>query len=282
MQTERMSPKIDIVFQALFGAESNKPILLDLLNIALGREEGQLLTEAVAISLPKAVSSQEDEGTRLRWRMTDQQQHTWHVEVQCHNRWLAIDRVLQEWAKMVAFPWAEDVGATERHPSILLIFADLPILKNQELYRTHWVWSDLHHQQDLKDYAQICLIELPKCRVDEKNAVTLLDQWIFFLKEGDHLPFTLIESWGDDMLQNAFAALESLSRNPSFQKKYEQRFQNLQEYLGGMRESYRDGLKKGRKSERETLAQKLLGRGFAPKEVAELTNLTEEELRGLS
>ena len=48
------------------------------------------------------------------------------------------------------------------------------------------------------------------------------------------------------------------------------------------RQGLEEGLEKGRKEGRETTALRLLERGFSPAEVAELTELSEDEVRGLT
>ncbi|TNE47209.1 MAG: Rpn family recombination-promoting nuclease/putative transposase [Deltaproteobacteria bacterium] len=281
MQTERMSPKIDVVFEALFGNETSVPIVLDLLNTVLGREEGERLHSATLMPKSPQVRDADDDGSRLRWRVEDQRSKSWHVEVQCHNRWLVKEKVLLEWAESYATPWVSAENHSERLPTILVMFTDFPVLKEMDSVRTRWVWKAVGGDSWFSEQAQICLVELPKCKLTPETALSPLERWSLFLKEGDTLSGKALEAWADDYILLATETLEQLGNDATFRQAVEKRAQEIQDYLAGIRESYREGLKKGRRSEREVLAQKLLAKGFEMSEVADLTNMTEDELMDL-
>lgn len=281
MQTERLSPKIDVVFEALFGNETSVPIVLDLLNTVLGRDEGERLHSATLLPASELSQDAEEDGARLRWRVEDQRSKSWHIDLQCHNRWLVKERLLHDWAVSYANPWMSADNQAERLPTIMVVIADFPLLKDHSSFRSRWVWKAIGGDSWLSEQAQICLVELPKCKLTPTTALTPLERWTLFLKEGETLSSDVLEEWADDYILLAAETLEQLSEDDTFQQTVEKRAQEIQDYLEGIRESYREGLNKGRRSEREVLAQKLLARGFEMSEVAELTNMSEDEIKDL-
>ncbi len=136
-------------------------------------------------------------------------------------------------------------------------------------------------------------VEIYKFNKKEDELVTLYDKWLYVLKNLSYLdkqPAVLKEKIFTKLFKEAEIAKFTLNEQREYEdslKAYRDIKNSLdtaleQGFEQGRAEGIEEGMQKGRAKERTEIAKAMLLRGMDMKTVAELTGITEEELKTCS
>ena len=174
-----LSPKIDVIFQALFGEAQNEKITKEFLSAILDEEIVQINLSQNPIL--KRLNLKDKMGI-LDLIVEINNNEYCNVEMQVTKQDDLIDRGLFYWAKLFSrsLGKGEEYGKVKRTVSILILDFEIDWLKEEE-YCTKWkLIEDMRRITTLTNKIEIIIIELPKIyKTNVKNS-KLLD-WLYFI-----------------------------------------------------------------------------------------------------
>lgn len=269
-----LSPKMDIVFQKLFGEQAKANLTKDLLEKILGRNINSIdlsKTTKVTADMPEDKKGILDVRAEL-----DGMEHC-DIEMQMVDQRGLAERMLFYWSRLFAEGFKEGENYTELKKAIVILIANftLKLLKELE-YHTKWKMIDEDERKViLTNKLEFHIIELPKIQGKEEKKDELLD-WLFFLDdpESERAKKSMKEN---KTIQEATTELERLQADEEMQRLALSRWIALSDYNTNMQENRKEGRIEEKKETAKKLLEKKMSIGF----IIEITGLTEEEIKAL-
>lgn len=277
-----LSPKIDIVFQKLFGEQTKAEITKDLLEKILGREIKSIdltKTTKVTADMPEDKKGILDVRAEL-----DDIEHC-NIEMQMADQQGIEDRMLFYWNRLAfgEFKAGQQYSEIKKTISILIANFNLKRLKGLE-YHTNWkIIDEKERKVILTDTFEIRIIELPKIKGKEKEKDELLD-WLFFLEnpESERARKSMEKN---KVIQDAANELERLNQDEEMRRMAISREIALSDYATNIGAAEKRGIEKGEaigiKKEKRKVAIELLKMDISIPVIMKATGLTEEEIKAL-
>ena len=277
MPDKLLNPKNDLVFQRLFGKQENKEITKHLLSLILGKEIKNIDLDVNKRMLGKRKNSKTG---RLDVRAKFNDGEDCDIEVQVKEYAYMPERLLDYWSVM----YQNKINSGEDYevlkPSIMILIADynLDELKNIPKYQTIWNLRE-------KDYPNVIITEDIEIHILEINKIKdkemIKDELALWLKFIQNPGNKEVQKYMEEnrFLKQAKEELAYLSGEPYFMEEVEERARYLREQYSFNAKAKRDGIKIGEKENKIEIAKKLLLENMPIKKIAEITELTEEEIK---
>ena len=279
-----LNPHTDFGFKRLFGTEFNKDLLISFLNAVLKRDDEILDIRYL---------NSEQLGERIESRRAI-------FDVYCESRLgekfiVEMQNVYQEFFKdrtvyYATFPIREQAkkGTWDFHLNAVYTLGLLNFVFDDDRDN-----SDYYHEVKLMDtdkktvfYDKLTFIylEIPKFRLEESQLHTMMEKWIYLLKNLSCLmsrPAALQERIFTRVFEQAeIAKFSSLEL-----KQYEDSINAYRDILNALntakKESFEEGLAEGRQQEKASIALSLKRSGVPVEVIVQATGLTEMEIRKL-
>ena len=266
-----LSPKLDIVFQALFGEEGSERITTNLLQAILKEEITEIDLSKNPI-LRRDISN--DKLGILDIIVKINNEENCDIELQIVEQEDIIERILFYWSKLYirGIKKSEDYEVLEKTTIILISDKKIKCLKELEEYHTQWkILETKNTKKILTDKLEIHIIELEKVKENIIKQDDLLD-WIYFLKnpESERVKGKMEEN---DAIKEAKEKLYKISEDEKMQQ------------LAWWREKaiYEENTtyKKGRKEEKREIARKMKNKNMPIELIMEILELTKEEIENI-
>ena len=299
-----LSPKVDIIFQILFGEVGSEIITKKFLEAILNKK-----IESVDLS-QNIVMRHENIGEKmgvLDVLVKFDDKKFCNVEMQLIEKDKLFERILYYWSRIYTkqIKSGNDYVFLNKTIEVLIVDFEIDSLKELE-YHTMWKIIETKYRKNiLTDELEIHIIEIPKIYklIGEKQKEELV-KWLEFIEdptskevenymnenEGIKEAKNKLEGLsGDERLQR----LEELRLKAIMDEKAERRFaikkgleeglkKGLEEGLEkGIKKGIKEGREKGRKEGIKEIAKKMKEKGEDTKYIQEITGLTEEEIKAL-
>ena len=287
----RYPPKMDIIFQAIFGEVGSENITKDFLEKILKRK-----IEKISL----------DKNPILRRELKDDKlgvldvvteldgKEKCNIELQLIDKNNIIERMLYYWSKMYTrqIKAGDDYNKLEK--TIVILIADFNI-KGLEEVEYHSTWKIIETNSVKKliltDKFELDIIELSKIKGRENEKDQLLD-WLIFLEnpESERVARKMEEN---ENLKEAVEKLDRISEDEKMQRIIELREKAIRDEHAiyakgvddgiekGIQKGFEDGKEKGAREKQIEIAKKLLKSKVEIKIIIETTGLTEEEIKKL-
>ena len=210
-----------------------------------------------------------------------------NIEMQVVNQNDIERRILFYWGKMYtqSIKKGEDYNNLQKAVCVLIADFELDSLKSIEKYITRWnIREEEYKSVILTEVLDIYIIELPKFLKYGKNKQRKnLNLWVEFIKNSE-VKF-MNEENEDKSIEETKRAIEKAQENLEklSQDEHERYLAELREkHVRDQKSIERYGYERGKKDERLEIAKKLLGKGYSVKQISEITELTEEEIKDLT
>jgi predicted transposase/invertase (TIGR01784 family) len=283
-----IDPKVDYAFKWVFGREPNKPLLIDLLNAVLQLLPGQEIVGIELLNPFTARSAADEKLSILDIRARDQMGRLFNIEMQMLGFAALPQRILFYWSKM----YTEQLPAGREYsllqPTISVCFVDGSIFAGAE-YHARYGLIDRATGRVFTEDLEIHLFELAKFNKGAAELETTLDQWLYFLRNGEELDENeLPATIKDEAVRQAVEELMGLSKRDLEREIYEGREKMRRDENARMQHALQQGLLQGRQQGRQEgeligqvlLLQSLLGRETTDREVLQSMPLEEvQQLR---
>ena len=272
---KRYPPKMDIIFQAIFGEVGSENITKDFLEKILKRK-----IEKISL----------DKNPILRRELKDDKlgvldiiteldgKEKCNIEMQLIDKNNIIERMLYYWSKMYTrqIKAGDDYNKLEK--TIVILIADFNI-KGLEEVEYHSTWKIIETNSVKKliltDKFELDIIELLKIKGRENEKDQLLD-WLIFLEnpESERVTRKMEEN---ENLKEAVEKLDRISEDEKMQRIIELREKAIRDEHAIYAKRVEDGIEKGIMK----IAKTMLKKGMNVSDIIEITGLTKEEIEKL-
>ncbi len=287
-----LSPKLDVVFQALFGEVGNESITKGFLETILERK-----IDSIDLSrnpILRREFKDEKLGVLDIIAKLDENEIC-NIELQIVDKKNIIERILYYWSRLYSrqIKSGEDYKILQK--AIVILITDFKI-ENLEELDYHSRWKIMEDKQGKKiiltQKLEIDIIELPKIIGKEKEQDNLLD-WLYFLEnpKSERVTEKMKEN---ENLKEAVKKLDNLSEDEKMQRIADLRQKAIMDEKAiyekgleiglekgiqrGMEKGIEKGIMEGSQKEKIEIAKKMLKLKIDKETIAEATGLTEQEI----
>ena len=275
-----LSPKLDVVFQALFGEVGNESITKGFLETILERK-----IDSIDLSrnpILRREFKDEKLGVLDIIAKLDENEIC-NIELQIVDKKNIIERILYYWSRLYSrqIKSGEDYKILQK--AIVILITDFK-LENLEELDYHSRWKIMEDKQGKKiiltQKLEIDIIELPKIIGKEKEQDNLLD-WLYFLEnpKSERVTKKMKEN---ENLKEAVKKLDNLSEDERMQRIADLRQKAIMDekaiYEKGLEVGIEKGIMEGSRKEKIEIAKKMLELKIDKETIAEATGLTEQEI----
>ena len=275
-----LSPKLDVVFQALFGEVGNESITKGFLETILERK-----IDSIDLSknpILRREFKEEKLGVLDIIAKLDKNEIC-NIELQIVDKKNIIERILYYWSRLYSrqIKSGEDYKILQK--AIVILITDFKI-ENLEELDYHSRWKIMEDKQGKKiiltQKLEIDIIELPKIIGKEKEQDNLLD-WLYFLEnpKSERVTEKMKEN---ENLKEAVKKLDNLSEDERMQRIADLRQKAIMDekaiYEKGLEVGIEKGIMEGSQKEKIEIAKKMLELKIDKETIAEATGLTEQEI----
>lgn len=194
--------KNDTAFRKIFGNETRKEILISFLNAVLKLEGASQIDWVEMLNpyqLPRIAGSK---ATILDVRARDRSGNFYIIEMQVTDK-IGLDKRITYYS---ARGYASQLDANEDYyrlkPVIFIGILNFEYMDNPNYLSRHLILDSETGQHKLKDL-EFTFIELPKFNKTEQELETMVEKWVFFIKNAKDLA-VIPESVTDEGLRSAY------------------------------------------------------------------------------
>jgi predicted transposase/invertase (TIGR01784 family) len=259
--------KNDIAFRKIFGNENKTEILISFLNAVLKLEGNKQITWVEILNpyqLPRIAGSK---STILDVRAKDKAGNSYIIEMQVTDKKGLDKRIIYYSAK----GYASQLDASENYyklkPVIFIGILNFEYLQSPNYLSRHLILDAETYEHRLKDL-EFSFIELPKFNKAEQELQTMVEKWVFFIKNAENLN-VIPASVNDEGLKSAYQEAD----------RHQWTKEELEEYeYARMRETDEIAEKL---LVLEKVAKSLLQTTLSNEDIAKHTGLTVEQIEQL-
>lgn len=272
-----LSPKVDIIFQILFGEVGSEIITKKFLEAILNKK-----IESVDLS-QNIVMRHENIGEKmgvLDVLVKFDDKKFCNVEMQLIEKDKLFERILYYWSRIYTkqIKSGNDYVFLNKTIEVLIVDFEIDSLKDLE-YHTMWKIIETKYRKNiLTDELEIHIIEIPKIYklIGEKQKEELV-KWLEFIEDptSKEVENYMNENEG---IKEAKNKLEGLSGDERLQRLEELRLKAIMDEKAERRFAIKKGLEEGKKEEKKELAKKMKEKGIDISIIQEITGFAEEEI----
>ncbi len=260
--------KNDIAFRKIFGNENKKEVLISFLNAILDFEEKHKITDVTILNPYQLPKFRDGKATIIDVKAKDQSGREFIVEMQVADALGFSKRVLYYTSQGYVSQIERGEFYDKLNPTIFVGILDFTLTKNQKYISRHRI-LDVETGERIMEDMEFNFIELPKFNVERKNLKTLVEKWVFFIKEAENLE-VIPEGMDDPGLKAAYEQANIQAWSPEELEAYD---------YAGLRETEdRLRLAKAKKEEQIKIARQMKQNNISNEIIKKCTDLTDEEI----
>ena len=270
-----LSPKLDVVFQALFGEIGNERITKAFLQEILKEKIDKIELNVNPILRRETL---EDKMGVLDVVAKINNKQNVDIEMQMISNEKLPERILYYWARLFSkgIKKGEDYEKLEK--TIAILITNEKIEKFEELkYHTEWkIFETENKKEILTDKLEIHIIELEKIEDNNQESNDKLLDWLYFLIDPDsrRVKEKMAEN---EELKEAKEKLDKITEDERMQQLAWWREKAIYEENTMLNSSFRKGKKEGIKN----TAKKMKEEKIPIETIEKITGLTKEEIENL-
>ena len=176
-----ISPQNDFAFKRIFGDEQHKEVLISFLNSVLDLDDENAVVEVQVMDPYQAPRLKQFKETILDIKATCQSGRQFIVEMQVEYQHHFYKRALYYSSKAYAEQLKIGDDFTELKPVYFIGVLNFEAMPGSRYLSRHRILDAETHEQNLHDF-EFCFIELPKFAKHESELQSIVDKWVFFLK----------------------------------------------------------------------------------------------------
>ena len=275
-----LSPKLDVVFQILFGEVGSEEITKDLLSAILDEQINTIdLNQNIVLRRknPKDKMGIVDVLAKIN------DNEYCNIEMQVSDDKDIIKRILYYWSKQYSKELQKGHPYMDLKRTINVLIANfkIDILKNLE-FHTQWkIIEENGRKTVLTDDLELHIIELPKMRNNKATGKDKkLIEWLSFLNNPESKEVTNYMK-NNESMKKAKEKLNTMSEDERIRRLAELREKAILDELEVKAYNYRKGKNEGLEQKNKEIAKKLKEKGLNIDFIIEITNLTKEEIEKL-
>ena len=222
-----IDPKVDCVFKALLGAESNRSLLLHFLNSVLTGALPEPISVVTILNPYNEREFSDDKLSVVDIKACDQAGSQYQIEIQLLNHRDLPARILYGWADLYSAQLHSGMDYSKLHPTYSIWLLGEPLLVNQPEYAHCYRLRD-EQGRGFLDHGGIWLLELSKFVPD--GVKTEQQRWLRFFNEAERLDDGALPAWMQTQeMRQAMSTLKVFSEKERAYHSYQARQNYLRE-----------------------------------------------------
>ena len=194
--------KNDIAFRKIFGNQNKKEILISFLNAILDFDDKHRITDVTILNPYQLPKFRDGKATIIDVKAKDEQGREFIVEMQVADALGFSKRVLYYSSQGYVSQIEREEFYDKLKPTVFVGILDFEISKNQNYISRHRI-LDVETGERVIEDMEFNFIELPKFTKKREDIKTLVEKWVFFIKEAENLE-VMPEGIDDFGLKTAF------------------------------------------------------------------------------
>ena len=222
-----IDPKVDCVFKALLGADSNRSLLVHFLNSVLTEALPKPISEVTILNPYNEREFSDDKLSVVDVKACDQAGSQYQIEIQLLTHRDLPARILYGWADLYSAQLQSGMDYSDFHPTYSIWLLDEPLLTDQPEYAHCYRLRDEQGRVFL-DHGGIWLLELSKYAAD--GVETEQQRWLRFFNEAERLDDGALPEWMQTReMRQAMSTLKVFSEKERAYHSYQARQNYLRE-----------------------------------------------------
>lgn len=263
--------KNDVAFRKIFGNENRKEVLISFLNAVLLLQENHKIVNVDILTPYQLPDLKGGNVTIVDVKAKDQNDKTYIVEMQVAEVDGFDKRVLYYASKSYAAQIERGDQYENLNSTYFIGILDFVVTKNPSYINRHKITDTETNENYLKDI-EFNFIELPKFNKRESELESIIDQWVYFIKNAENL-HVIPENVKDEGLKIAYEDADKHNWTAAELDAYDYVLMREQDDRGRLTFAVR--------KQQENIARKLIQRGRDNAEIAEDTGLSVEQIEKL-
>jgi len=297
-------PKNDLAFKKIFGDKNHKNILISFLNSVLDFKDDMQIVDVELTNPYQLPDIKELKETILDIQAKNKKGESFIVEMQRKDLGDFEKRSLYYTSKayVAQLPKGNDYSVLNKVYFIGIL--NFEIFKNKNSISRHLIVNQETNKQDLKDF-EFTFIELPKFKKELEDLETILDKWIYFIKEASNLTMIPTQYKTEQDFEDAFNiatqtiwskkelevydymklkefdeinAIRTATRKAEKKAKEEGRQEGIEQ---GRQEGIEEGIEKGKEEQKLEIAKTAIKNGLDDTTIAIITGFDIEFISSL-
>jgi predicted transposase/invertase (TIGR01784 family) len=266
----------DIAFRRIFGNENKTKILISFLNAILKFEGGERIIEVKIVNpyqLPRIAG---EKASIIDVRAKDERGRKSIVEMQVASA-KGFSKRVQYYA---ARDYSMQIDSGDKYhllkPTFLIGILDFEYFATKKYLSNHATLDEETYENELDDI-KYTFIELPKFKLKVDELETLIEKWIFFIKEAENLN-VIPENTDDEGLIEAYKDADKHSWKKEELVAYDNAFIAEQDERGRLELAEERGELKAK----QEVAKRCLENGMSIEITVQISGLTAEQIRKIN
>jgi predicted transposase/invertase (TIGR01784 family) len=276
-------PRNDVAFRKIFGNEAKKVILISFLNSVLNLEGDRKIIELYfrnTFQLPKVAGLK---SSIIDVNVKDQSGTTYIVEMQ-FSEVVNFDKRIQYYvSKEYSSQIERGDDYSKLTPVVLVGVLEFEYFEGNNYLTRHLILNMETQKNELKDI-NFNFIELPKFNKELNECNTLMDKWIYFIKNAKNLE-VIPPDVSDEGLKEAYSESDKHNWTKDELASYDYFLMREQDERGRVelaeRRAEEKGIEEGEKRKTIEIAKNALKKGLSIFDTSELTGLSVEDVKKL-
>jgi predicted transposase/invertase (TIGR01784 family) len=222
--------KNDIAFRKIFGNENRKEVLISFLNAVLMLDNGHQITDVEILSPYQLPELAGGKVTIVDLKAKDQSDKQYIIEMQVAEIEGFDKRVLYYASKSYSSQIDRGELYNKLNPTFFIGILEFNITQNSDYLSRHKI-TDLQTGENLLKDIEFNFIELPKFNKTEPELNSIIDQWVYFIKNAENLD-VIPESVQDEGLIKAYRDADKHNWTKEELEAYDYVFMREQDYRG--------------------------------------------------
>ena len=260
--------KNDVAFRKIFGNENRKEVLISFLNAVLLLEKDKKIISVEILNPYQLPVLKGGKVTIVDVKAKDQSDKNYIVEMQVAEVDGFDKRVLYYASKSYSSQIDRGDLYEKLNPTFFIGILDFEVTQNKDYISRHKIIDAETGENYIKDI-EFNFIELPKFKKKETELITVIDQWVYFIKNAEDLT-VIPDNITDDGLKSAYEDADKHNWTKEELEAYDYALMREQDEKGRLTIAIRNELLQ--------VAKSLLDSGLSILEVAKHTKLTSEQL----
>jgi len=277
-------PRNDVAFKKIFGDEQHKEILISFLNAILDFKDDKVIASLDIVSSSQVPKIEEMKLTILDIKAKNKAGEEFIVEMQKRDLYDFTKRSLYYTSKA----YVEQLDVSQNYNTLKKVYfigiLNFNMLENKEYISRHLILNKDTLSHDLKDF-EFTFIELNKFTKGLDDLETILDKWMFFLKNATTLDFIPKQYEEIPEFNEAFLIATRYKWNKEDMRVYDWVAMKERDEENALRKA-RDtalarGIAEGIEQGKIRIAKNAIIQGLKNEMIVLITGLTEETIENL-
>jgi predicted transposase/invertase (TIGR01784 family) len=273
----------DVAFRKIFGNENRKEVLISFLNAVLQLENNNQIVSVDILDPYQLPAIKGGKVTIVDIKAKDQNQKSYIVEMQVAEPDNFDKRVLFYATKSYSGQIERGDEYKKLNPTFFIGILDFEISQSKDYLNRHKIIDIKTGENIIKDI-EFNFIELPKFNKKESELETVIDQWIYFIKNAENLEI-IPQNITDNGLKKAYQDANKHNWSKQELEAYDYGLMREQDERGvvelQLRRAEEKGLAKGKIEGTIEVAKQLLKSGIDIEVIIKSTGLSKQEIENL-